>query len=229
MGSALETLCGQAYGAKQYHMLGVHTQRAMLTLLAASLPLSLVWFFTADILTAFGQDRRISAEAGKFNRRMTPALFAYALLQCLNRFLQAQHAVVPMAVSSGVTAVFHVLACWVLVFKFELGSGGAAAANAVSNWVNVILLALHVKFSTAYVKTWTGFSRDDAFRDVLGFFKLSVSSAVMICVVVFSHGRDDFFGITRGGSPPPVMSKQPYGDLLHNQGYVETTLWLSFA
>ncbi|KAK2635319.1 hypothetical protein Ddye_030111 [Dipteronia dyeriana] len=25
MGSALETLCGQAYGAKQYHMLGVHT------------------------------------------------------------------------------------------------------------------------------------------------------------------------------------------------------------
>ncbi|KAJ8553936.1 hypothetical protein K7X08_024614 [Anisodus acutangulus] len=27
MGSALETLCGQAYGAKQYHMFGIHMQR----------------------------------------------------------------------------------------------------------------------------------------------------------------------------------------------------------
>ena len=42
MGSALETLCGQAYGAKQYHMLGVHTQRAMLTLLALSIPLATI-------------------------------------------------------------------------------------------------------------------------------------------------------------------------------------------
>ncbi|OIW06959.1 hypothetical protein TanjilG_18347 [Lupinus angustifolius] len=37
MGSALETLCGQAYGAGQRHMLGIHTQRAMLVLLGSSL------------------------------------------------------------------------------------------------------------------------------------------------------------------------------------------------
>ncbi|KAK2458638.1 Protein DETOXIFICATION 16 [Trifolium repens] len=36
MGSALETLCGQAYGAKKYHMLGVHTQRAFFLLFAFS-------------------------------------------------------------------------------------------------------------------------------------------------------------------------------------------------
>ncbi|KAK4369360.1 hypothetical protein RND71_013152 [Anisodus tanguticus] len=29
MGSALETLCSQSYGAKQYHMLSIHMQRAM--------------------------------------------------------------------------------------------------------------------------------------------------------------------------------------------------------
>ncbi|CAL8995064.1 unnamed protein product [Prunus brigantina] len=44
MGSALETLCGQAYGAKQYNMLGVHMQRAMLTLLVVSIPLALICF-----------------------------------------------------------------------------------------------------------------------------------------------------------------------------------------
>ncbi|XP_028122093.1 protein DETOXIFICATION 16-like isoform X2 [Camellia sinensis] len=99
MGSAMETLCGQAYGAKQYHMLGVHTQRAMLTLVGLSLPLALIWFYTSTILIAFGQDHEISTEAGKFNRWMIPSLFAYALLQCLNRFLQSQNIVIPMMFS----------------------------------------------------------------------------------------------------------------------------------
>ncbi|KAL8491623.1 hypothetical protein ACS0TY_023281 [Phlomoides rotata] len=30
MGSALETLCGQAYGAEQHRMLGIYTQRAII-------------------------------------------------------------------------------------------------------------------------------------------------------------------------------------------------------
>ncbi|KAK1326850.1 MATE efflux family protein LAL5 [Acorus calamus] len=38
MGSALDTLCGQAYGAKQYHMLCIQMQRAMFVLLLCSSP-----------------------------------------------------------------------------------------------------------------------------------------------------------------------------------------------
>ncbi|KAM2330043.1 hypothetical protein ACFX1X_020929 [Malus domestica] len=109
MGSALETLCGQAYGAKQYHMLGVHMQRAMLTLLAVSIPLAVIWFYTSTILMALGQDHEISAEAGTFNRWMIPSLFAYSLLQCLNRFLQTQNNVFPMMIGSGVTALLHIV------------------------------------------------------------------------------------------------------------------------
>ncbi|PON96732.1 Multi antimicrobial extrusion protein [Trema orientale] len=41
MGSALETFCGQAYGAKQYHMLGVDMQRAMLVLTLMCIPIAL--------------------------------------------------------------------------------------------------------------------------------------------------------------------------------------------
>lgn len=179
MGSALETLCGQAYGAKQYHMLGVHTQRAMLTLPALSIPLALIWYYTSTILIALGQDHEISTEAGVFNRWMIPGLFAYGLLQCLNRFLQTQNNVIPMLISSGITAFLHVPVCWVLVFKIGFGIKGAALAISISNWVNVILLAIYIKFSPACVKTWTGFS-EEALHDLLSFIKLAVSSAIMI-------------------------------------------------
>ncbi|KAI6686130.1 hypothetical protein NL676_032043 [Syzygium grande] len=86
MGSALETACGQAYGAKEYHMLGVHMQQAMLTLLCLSIPLAVMRLYTSDILIAFGQNVEISREVGIFNRWMIPSLFAYSLLQCLNSF-----------------------------------------------------------------------------------------------------------------------------------------------
>ncbi|KAG0452232.1 hypothetical protein HPP92_026072 [Vanilla planifolia] len=41
MGSALETLCGQAYGAKQAKLLGIHLQRAVLVLAITSITLSI--------------------------------------------------------------------------------------------------------------------------------------------------------------------------------------------
>ncbi|KAI6686138.1 hypothetical protein NL676_032051 [Syzygium grande] len=160
MGGALETLCGQAYGAKQFHMLGVHTQRAILTLLCLSIPLAVIWFYTSDILIAFGQDVEISTEAGIFNRWMIPSLFAYGLLQRLSQFLQTQNNVLPMMMSSLITASLHIFVCHVLIVKFRLGIRGAALANSISNWNNVILLAIYVKLSPACIKTWTGFTRE---------------------------------------------------------------------
>ncbi|XP_052487465.1 protein DETOXIFICATION 27-like isoform X1 [Gossypium raimondii] len=38
MASALETLCGQAFGAKQYHMFGLYMQRSWIVLLLCCYP-----------------------------------------------------------------------------------------------------------------------------------------------------------------------------------------------
>ncbi|KAI3942948.1 hypothetical protein MKW98_005460 [Papaver atlanticum] len=185
MGSALDTLCGQSYGAKQYHMLGIHMQRGMLVLLLVSVPLAFIWANTGRILIAVGQDPEISAEAGVYARYMIPCLFAYGLLQCHIRFLQTQNIVIPMMISSAVTALLHFLVCWVLVLKVGLGNRGAAMANSVSYWVNLILLVLYVKYSGKCERTWTGFSKE-AFHDILNFIRLAIPSAIMVCLEMWS-------------------------------------------
>ena len=48
--SALDTFCGQSYGAKQYHMLGIHMQRAMIILSLVCVPLAVIWANTGSIL-----------------------------------------------------------------------------------------------------------------------------------------------------------------------------------
>ncbi|KAK3437734.1 hypothetical protein EUGRSUZ_C02411 [Eucalyptus grandis] len=185
MASALDTFCGQSYGAKQYHMLGIHKQRAMIVLLLASIPLAIIWANTGQILLFFKQDPQISAEAGSYARFMIPSIFAYALLQCHVRFLQTQNNVVPMMVSSGITTFLHIFICWFLVFKSGLGNKGAALANAISYWINVLLLAIYVRISPSCKRTWTGFSKE-AFHGIPEFLKLAIPSAVMVCFEIWS-------------------------------------------
>ncbi|XP_057762364.1 protein DETOXIFICATION 16-like [Arachis stenosperma] len=185
MASALDTLCGQSYGAKQHRMLGIHMQRAMLILMIVSVPLAVIWINTRSILMFLGQDPEISTEAGSYAQLMVPSLFAYGLLQCLNRFLQTQNIVFPMVFCSGITTLLHVLICWIMVFKSGLGSRGAAIANSISYWINVLLLSLYVKFSPSCARTWSGFSKE-AFQNIPSFLRLAIPSAVMVCLEMWS-------------------------------------------
>uniref|UniRef100_A0A0E0EWT9 Protein DETOXIFICATION n=1 Tax=Oryza meridionalis TaxID=40149 RepID=A0A0E0EWT9_9ORYZ len=181
MSSALDTLCGQAYGAGQHRLLGVYAQRAMLVLAAAAVPIALVWASAGEILLLFGQDPAIAAEAGVYARWMIPSLAAYVPLACALRFLQAQGIVVPVMVSSGVAAVGHVAVCWALVHKVGMGSKGAALSGAVTYWTNLAVLAFYARLSGACKTTWTGFSVD-AFRELRRFTELAVPSAMMVCL-----------------------------------------------
>lgn len=183
--SALETLCGQSYGAKQYGLLCIHMQRAMLVLLIASIPLTIIWANTESILKICGQDDDIAHEAGVYASSMIPSLFAYGFLQALTRFLQAQNIVWPMMISSGITTLLHILVCWLLVVKTSLGIEGAAFANCISYWLNAILLVLYARFSSSCSETWAGFSKE-ALHNILNFLKLAVPSAVMVCLEMWS-------------------------------------------
>lgn len=178
MASALDTLCGQSYGAKQYHMLGIHMQRSMVVQLVISIPVSVIWANTGHILKFIGQDPVISHEAGVYAKYMIPSIFAYGILQCEVKFLQTQNNVIPMMITTGISTIFHLILCWILIFKSSLGKKGPALALGFSYWTNFLLLALYIKFFPACRKTWTGFSME-AFCNIPRFLKLAIPSALM--------------------------------------------------
>jgi MATE family multidrug resistance protein len=179
MATALDTLCGQAFGARQHHLLGVYKQRAMVVLGLACIPIALVWAYAGRILLFLVQDPQIAAEAGAYARWLIPSLAAYVPLQCHVRFLQTQSVVLPVTASSGATALCHLVVCWALVYKAGMGSKGAALSNAVSYAINLIILALYVRLSAACKETWNGFSWE-AFKDLWRFTELAWPSAMMI-------------------------------------------------
>jgi MATE family multidrug resistance protein len=179
MAFALDTLCGQAFGARQYHLLGVYKQRAMLVIGLACVPFALVWANAGRILVFLRQDPAVAAEAGAYARWLIPSLALYVPLQCHIRFLQTQSLVLPVMASSGATALCHLVVCWALVNRAGMGSKGAALSNAVSYGLNLAILALYVRLSGACERTWNGFSME-GFKELRQFANLAVPSAFMI-------------------------------------------------
>eukprot|EP00850_Spirogloea_muscicola_P017866 SM000157S02096 [mRNA] locus=s157:323665:326731:- [translate_table: standard] len=88
LAGAVETLCGQAYGARQYDMLGIYLQRAILLLTLTCIPISLIWFRMSSILLFIGQNPHIAKMAGQYMVCLVPSLFAYAVIQPLVRYMQ---------------------------------------------------------------------------------------------------------------------------------------------
>ncbi|XP_008229282.1 PREDICTED: protein DETOXIFICATION 12 [Prunus mume] len=181
MAGGLETLCGQAYGAKQYQQLGTYTYCAIISLTLVCLPVSLLWIFMEKLLILLGQDPLIAQEAGRYAIWLIPSLFAYAVLQSLVRFFLAQGLIFPMLLSSSLVLLLHIPLCWALVFHLGLGNIGAALSTGLCNWLNTIILLTYLKYSSTCEKTRVHFSTD-VFLSIKKFFVLAIPSAVMVCL-----------------------------------------------
>ncbi|XP_062009468.1 protein DETOXIFICATION 40-like isoform X2 [Rosa rugosa] len=181
MGSAVETLCGQAYGAQKYEMLGIYLQRSTILLTLVGFLLTLVYIFSEPALIFLGESPRIASAAAIYVYGLIPQIFAYAVNFPIQKFLQAQSIVTPSAYISAVTLAVHLLLSWVAVYKIGLGLLGASLLLSLSWWINAVAQFVYILKSERCRHTWSGFTWQ-AFIGLYGFFKLSVASAVMLCL-----------------------------------------------
>nr|ACL53378.1 unknown [Zea mays] len=181
MGSAVETLCGQAYGAHKHGMLGVYLQRSTVLLMATAVPLTVVYAFSARILVLLGESERISRAAAVFVYGLIPQIFAYAANFPIQKFLQAQSIVAPSAYISVATLGLHLGLSWLAVYRLGLGLLGGSLVLSFSWFVIVAAQFAYIVTSPRCRDTWTGFTMQ-AFSGLGTFFKLSAASAVMLCL-----------------------------------------------
>ncbi|MCL7041347.1 hypothetical protein MKW94_021060 [Papaver nudicaule] len=181
MGSAVETLCGQAYGAGKYEMLGVYLQRSMILLMATGVPLTIIYIFSEPILIFLGESTAIASASAIFVYGLIPQIFAYAANFPIQKFLQAQSIVAPSAYIAAATLIVHLLLSWVAIYKIGLGLLGASLVLSLSWWIVVGAQFLYIMKSEKCKHTWTGFSVQ-AFSGLPEFLKLSTASAVMLCL-----------------------------------------------
>lgn len=181
MSSATETLCGQAFGAKQYHMLGIYLQRSWIINITTTIILIPVFVFATPIFRLLGEEEDIAEVSGTISIWFIPILYYFLFSLTIQNYLQAQLKNMIVGWLSAFTFVIHVLLSWIFVYKLNLGLPGAMGAMIIASWLTVFGEFVYI-FGGSCPDTWKGFTKA-AFNDLWPVVKLSISSGVMLWYV----------------------------------------------
>ncbi|RHN75076.1 putative multi antimicrobial extrusion protein [Medicago truncatula] len=181
LSGALETLCGQGFGAKEYHKLGIYLQSSCIISFIFSIIISIIWFYTEPILVLLHQSQDIARTAALYMKFLIPGLFAYSILQNLLRFLQTQSVVIPLVILSAIPALVHGGIAYGFVQWTSLNFKGGPVATSISLWISMIMLGSYVMYAKKFENTWRGFSMQ-SFYYLFPNMKLALTSAVMVCL-----------------------------------------------
>ncbi|TYG52215.1 hypothetical protein ES288_D09G009200v1 [Gossypium darwinii] len=184
MASAVQTVCGQAYGAKKYAAMGIICQRAIVLHIGASVILTFLYWYSDTVLQAIGQSASIAEQGQVFARGLIPQLYAFAISCPMQRFLQAQNIVNPLAYISVGVFLLHILLTWLAVDVLGYGLLGASLTLSLSWWILAILNGLYIVLSPSCKETWTGLSTK-ALKGIWPYFKITAASAVMLCLEIW--------------------------------------------
>ncbi|PPR91218.1 hypothetical protein GOBAR_AA29462 [Gossypium barbadense] len=177
----MEPICGQAYGAKQWKLLGLTLQRTVLLLLSASIPISFMWVNMKAILLWCGQNQEISSVAHTFILFAIPDLFFLSLLHPLRIYLRTQSITLPVTYCSAISVVLHVPLNYLLVFHFKLGVAGVAISMVWTNLNVFLFLSSFVYFSGVYKDSWVTPSTD-CLRGWSSLLALAVPTCASVCL-----------------------------------------------
>ena len=130
--SACDTLCSQAYGAKNLARVGHVTQRGIAVGLVMCIPIAIVWLFAEPMLLGLGQDPTVASLAGGYIRWLLVGLPALGTFEVLKKHVTNVGAPALPLVITGLATFLNIGVGYVLVFETPLGFYGAPIAISVS-------------------------------------------------------------------------------------------------
>ncbi|ONI06948.1 hypothetical protein PRUPE_5G091200 [Prunus persica] len=177
----MEPICGQAYGAKRFKLLGLTLQRTVILLLLTSIPIALLWFNMKRILLSCGQQDDIATQAKSYIFYSLPDLIAQSLLHPLRIYLRSQSITVPLTFCATLAILLHIPINYLLVCVLNLGIKGVALSGVWSNVNLVGSLIFYIAISGVYKKTWGGFSKE-CFKGWKSLMNLAIPSCISVCL-----------------------------------------------
>ncbi|ERN20668.1 hypothetical protein AMTR_s00070p00181900 [Amborella trichopoda] len=181
LASGMEPICSQAFGSKNWTLMGHSLQRTILILLSACVPICLLWLNLNRIMVWSGQDLQITAMASTYCMFSLPDLLTNSFLQPLRVYLRSQGITKPMMYCSALAVLLHIPLNILLVFVLGFGVPGVAISAVLTNLNMALFLLLYMYISGSCKKTWSGWSKE-ALTQWCPLLALALPSCLAICL-----------------------------------------------
>ena len=152
-GSALYVviLCSQAYGAKQYKLVGLYLHRALILSVLTCLPVLSIYIGLRPLVYLIFQDHELAELSGSYADVLCFGYPAYLYYKIGIRFLQALNIVWAPALYLLIGITVNGILQYVLIFQYNSSLQGAAAGYVISNYLIALLIFAHIQLSHVHI------------------------------------------------------------------------------
>ncbi|KAJ8511798.1 hypothetical protein OPV22_002232 [Ensete ventricosum] len=178
----MEPICGQAVGARRHHLVGLALHRTVLLLLAASVPIALLWYYIRPLLLFVGQQPALAAAASSYLHACLPDLIFLSFLHPLRIYLRTQSITLPLTLCAALAVVFHLPINYLLISVLHLGIRGVALASVWFNFNVVLFLIVYICFSGIHRSTGGLSFSSECFKEWRSLLHLAVPSCISVCL-----------------------------------------------
>ncbi|XP_062219901.1 protein DETOXIFICATION 49-like [Phragmites australis] len=178
----MEPICGQAFGAGHYELLGVTMQRTVFLLVAAAVPIGGLWMHMRPLLLLCGQDAGIATVAETYILASLPDLLLQAFLHPVRIYLRTQSINLPLTLCAALAIALHLPINYVLVSVLGLGIRGVALASVLANLNLLLFLFAYILFKGVHKRTGGFALSSQSFRGWGELVSLALPSCVSVCL-----------------------------------------------
>eukprot|EP00762_Andalucia_godoyi_P002375 ANDGO_02822.mRNA.1 putative transporter C11D3.06 len=181
MASACDAIMGQAWGSKDYKVIGKCLHIGLIVMTVLCIPIGILWGLTEPLLLWLDQPPELAALTANYVLWLLPGLPPTLYYQVLTRYNACQGVMKPAMYCAVVANIVNIGANYLLIYAMELGFSGAPIATSISKWASVVALALWIKRKKLYVATWVPFSMSAIWKEKVlfkQFLKLGTAGGV---------------------------------------------------
>ncbi|OQS03427.1 Multidrug/Oligosaccharidyl-lipid/Polysaccharide (MOP) Flippase Superfamily [Thraustotheca clavata] len=182
---ALCTLCGQAYGAENYELVGIWLQLGIFFLTLFTIPVCFSFFYVDVILSGLTDDPIVLGFASTYAKYSALSIWPQCVYYALRQYFQAQEIVTPATVINVLSVFVCIGANYILIIGVDgyidgLGFIGSPLAQFIASVFQPLALVLYAcYYRRHHEKTWYGFTWDCLERErVKRFLSLSLGMTV---------------------------------------------------
>ncbi|KAG5132803.1 hypothetical protein JHK82_023991 [Glycine max] len=142
----MEPLCTQAFGSRNFSLVSLTLQRTILMLLAASLPISLLWLKLEPLMLWLHQNPEITKVASVYCFFSIPDLIANSFLHPIRIYLRSKGTTWPLLWCTLLSILIHIPIVAFFTFKLHLGVPGIAMSAFVANFNTLFFLLSYMLY-----------------------------------------------------------------------------------
>ncbi len=179
--SGYETLGSNAFGAKNYYLMGVYLHRAQLIAYLLALIFLIIHFFSSVyIISLFGIDSKVLRYVEEYIKIMMLFVLPDVQFSLNFRHLNIINKSHVNLIILLITLVLHPFWCYIFIINYDLGVKGAAWSIVISQSINAILGVAYLSYFRPISESLFFYNRN-SFKGWVEYLKIALPSTFLMC------------------------------------------------